>query len=229
MPPLHLEANLLGGPSLGGCGGLDPPAAVRAPPRLGCGHPGAGAQGSARRERTPTPAPPRPERPALRRPRPAPAPPGELGLRPPDARRGAGTLGCQPSRWSSRASAASRAGWGWGGAPGIRHRRSPRPGPPRGGPDRPYLQHPGARGAQVGRAGGRRGSSLAPRPGRRLSMPSAARGRLPPAGLWPRRARARGGGPEPEAGPGEGCLCGPPAQLPQTSESLGSRTQPLRP
>lgn len=56
-------------------------------------------------------------------------------------------------------------------------------------------------------------------------MPSAARGRLPPARLWPRRARARGGGTRDRGGPGTDLgdaatrLRGPSAELPQTSET----------
>lgn len=56
-------------------------------------------------------------------------------------------------------------------------------------------------------------------------MPSAARGRLPPARLWPRRARARGGGTRDRGGPGTDLgdaathLRGPPDELPQTSET----------
>lgn len=64
-----------------------------------------------------------------------------------------------------------------------------------------YLQHPGARGAQVGRAYWRRGSSLAARPGRRLSMPSAARRRLPrPAGLGAGARNALRDAPAPTRG-----------------------------
>jgi hypothetical protein len=72
----------------------------RCAPSAGLRIPRRQAQGSARLERTPTPAPLRPERPAFcrPRPRPAPAPPGDPGLRPPDARRGAETWGYQLNR-----------------------------------------------------------------------------------------------------------------------------------
>lgn len=83
--------------SLGDRGELDPRS--RAPPLPGCGY-----LGGEPRTRPDWSARPRPRRRVQNaqsfaaRPRPAPAPPGDHGLRPPDARRGAGTWGCQPSR-----------------------------------------------------------------------------------------------------------------------------------
>lgn len=155
---------------------------------------------------------------------PDPAAPGERdpGVPSPTGQ-GAGTPGPPRPPARPRVRRATGDGWGWGGAQRDPGPRSPGALPPaRWGRAGPYLQHPGARGAQVGRACGRRGSSLAARPGRRLSMPSAARGRLPPArlaatgpraGLGAGARAARGPPPPPPGGQSAGTrLPGPPGR-----------------